>query len=216
MRPGPCRVHRCSRSARTADDRRSGSATPPSRPGSCCSPSTTIAGPRRTRPDGSTTIPRSSIRAPARWTRCRSSVTRSTTPGSRTRSWRSSGKSPLVAVDVDDAALVAVHRRWPRRRTGTPRLRGLDAARRGRRHAGDPRRLPRPGRRRSTAVRADLPSGAGIRPVPAGVGDRLATRAASCRLTLRSTGALPPTSPTDARRRNVAGRRRAGVRPRTR
>ena len=35
----------------------------------------------------------------------------------------------------------------------------VDAARRRRRHAGDPRRVPRPGRRRSPAVRADLPAG---------------------------------------------------------
>ena len=56
-----------------------------------CSRSTTTAAPRRTRPDGTRTISRSSTRAPAAWTRCRSSATRS-----KPRSWRSSSSASSV------------------------------------------------------------------------------------------------------------------------
>ena len=93
------------------------------------------------------------------------------------------GRSPLSRRGVDHAAVVPVHRWRSRRGTRTARLRGLDAARRRRRHARDPRRVPRSGRRWASAVRADLPAGARVGSVPAGVGDRFATRAASCRLT---------------------------------
>ena len=50
----------------------------------CCSPSTTIAVPRRTRRGGSITTRGSSTRAPGAWTRCRGSAARSRTRASRT------------------------------------------------------------------------------------------------------------------------------------
>ncbi len=49
----------------------------------CCSQSTTTEAPRRTRRGGSTTTPMSSTPAPERWTRCRSSGARCTTPTSK-------------------------------------------------------------------------------------------------------------------------------------
>jgi putative flippase GtrA len=80
-----CRAVRCWRSARTAGSRRSTSAPRRGSAGPCCSPSTTTAGRRRTRPAGSTTTPGWWIPTSGCWTPCRSSVARSTTPGSRTR-----------------------------------------------------------------------------------------------------------------------------------
>ena len=50
----------------------------------------------------------------------------------------------------------------------------LDARTSRRRHAGHPRRVPRPGRRRPAAVRADLPAGAGQWAVRPCLGDGLA------------------------------------------
>ena len=82
----PCTERRGSRSARTADGRRSGWGRRHGSPGPHCSPSTTTAGRRRTSPAGSTTTARWSTSASARWTRCRSSGERSTTRGWRT-SW---------------------------------------------------------------------------------------------------------------------------------
>ena len=144
---------RCSRSAPTAGSRRCTSARRHAPRARCCSPSTTTAARRRTRPGGSTTIPRSSTRGPAAWTRCRSSGARSTAAeprGRRRRRRRPLGdRSPRAwATPLG----VPVHRRRPRRRRRDGRLRRLVAARRARRSARDPRRVRRPRRGRPSAV----------------------------------------------------------------
>ena len=69
------------------------------------------------------------------------------------------GDSPDGRPVLDDAAGPAVHRRRSRHRAGPPGLRAVDAARRPERPPLHPRRVPRPGRRRSAAVR-DLRPGA--------------------------------------------------------
>ena len=83
------------------------------------------------------------------------------------------GLEDVVVGVVGRSAIVAVHWRTPVAllfidgghgvRAGPRRLRRVDAARRPRRHAGDPRRVPRSGRRRPPAVRGDLPAGVGQR-----------------------------------------------------
>ena len=55
----------------------------------------------------------------------------------------------------------ALHRRWPWPRARPPRLRDLGAAREGRRHLVDPRRLPGPCRRRSAPTRSTCGDGVG-------------------------------------------------------
>ena len=146
---GAPRSGRCSRSARTAASRPSTSARPRARAAPCCSPSTTTAARRRTRPGGSTTTSSSSTRAPAAWTRCRSSAARSRTPGSRTSWSRSSAtrrrsprtgrrRSGSLFIDGGHAFDVALadYEGWARHR-------------RARRGARVPRRVRGPGRRRA-------------------------------------------------------------------
>ena len=79
-------------------------------------------------------------------------------PG-RAPGWRTQVVAVVGAVDhgrvaVAHPAVAAVHRRRPRRGARPARLRGLGAVGDARRRAGDPRRVPRPGRRRAAAVRA--------------------------------------------------------------
>ena len=149
-----------------------------------CSPSTTTAGRRRTSPAGSGTTRRSSTPAIGRDGHAavlprHDPRRRARGPRRRRRRAVARRRPPLV-----DAGGAGVHRRRPRRRAGPRRLRRLGAARRRRRHAGHPRRLPRPGRRWPAAVRGHLRPGAGERPLPPGVGHRLA--------------AHPPCASTDA------------------
>ncbi|CAG7629764.1 hypothetical protein SBRY_20597 [Actinacidiphila bryophytorum] len=95
---------------------------------------------------------------------------------------------------MDAAVQPGLHRRRAHRRARGGRLRGVGAAGRAGRGAGDPRRLPRPGRRRAGAV-PHLPAGAEVRRFRRGVGDAIAAGVA-----LR-----------DRRHRTVVGR--SGARP---
>ena len=144
---------RCSRSAPTAESRRSISARPPGRPARCCSPSTTTAAARRTRPAGSTTTRPSSIRAPAAWTRCPFFRRTIEDAGLEDVVIAVIGDSPTVARYWGTPAGSAVHRRGPRRATSPM----ADYAAWAplvcrRRPAGHPRRVRGPGRRRPGAV----------------------------------------------------------------
>ena len=67
------------------------------------------------------------------------------------------GQSPAVARAWATPLGAAVHRRRPRRGAGVGRLPRLGAARRARRAARHPRRVPRSGRRRPPALRAVVP-----------------------------------------------------------
>ena len=160
---------------------------------------------------GSTTTPTSSTLAPARWTRCRSSESPCTMPASRTPSspwsasrrssrragrhrWRSSSSTVVTATNRPDST-----------------------TRDGRRHVAvggtlaihdvfpDPADGGRPPYEQ--IFRPALESGRfSLR-----VGDRLATRAASCRLSPDSTA----TPRTGAPRRSAGDRRTAAARRRT-
>ena len=119
------RSARCSRSAPTAGSRRCTSAPRHAPRARCCSPSTTTAGPRRTRPAGSTTTSRSSIRETGRM---------DTLPFFR-RTIEAADLEDVVVGVVGHSVPVArrgqtplgvpVHRRRPRRRRRDGRLRGL-------------------------------------------------------------------------------------------
>ena len=69
------------------------------------------------------------------------------------------GRSTTVSALLAHAARAAVRRRRPHRRARRPRLHRLGPLGRARRHAGRPRRVPRPRGRRPGAV-PDLPAGA--------------------------------------------------------
>ena len=91
----------------------------------CASPSTITAARRRTRPAGSTTIPRSSIPRPVAWTRCRSSAARSTPPASKTSWSRSSairfrwrGRGVRRSASCSSTAATPKTSRWPTTRNG--------------------------------------------------------------------------------------------------
>ena len=146
------------------------------RPARSCSPSTTTAARRRTRPGGSTTTRRWSTRDRPDGHAAVLPRARSTTPASRTSVIAVVGRSP-PSPPLGHAAVVAVHRRRARRtsRRGSTTTGGRPTS--PWRHAGDPRRVPRPGRRRPAAVRGDLRAGAGVRTVPAPVGHRFTARA---------------------------------------
>ena len=143
---------RCSRSAPTAGSRASTSARRRARPAPCCSRSTTTAARRRTRPAGSTTTPRSSIRATGRM---------DTLPFFR-RTIDDAGLEDVVVGVLGDSPTVGRHWTTP---LGFLFIDGGHAedvamadyatwARHvlARRRARDPRRLRGPGRRRSGAV----------------------------------------------------------------
>ena len=114
----------------------------------CCSPSTTIAAPRRTRPAGSGTSPTSSIPTVGRMDTLPLFRRTIYDAGLEGHVGRHGGRCADARPLLDDAAGAAVHRRRPRRRAGAPRLRAVDAVRGARRAAGHPRRVPRPRRRR--------------------------------------------------------------------
>ena len=98
-----------------------------------CTPSTTTAGRRRTRPAGSTTTSGSSTRGPGAWTRC---------PWFR-RTIEDAGLEDVVIAVIGalaggrralgDAARAGVRRRRPRVRRRARRLRGVGAVPRARR-----------------------------------------------------------------------------------
>ena len=88
---------RCSRSARIAVSRRCTWARPHATPAPCASRSIITAARRRTRPAGTTTIPRWSTRTAAAWTRCPFSAARFRQPGSKTSSSAVVGHSVPVA-----------------------------------------------------------------------------------------------------------------------
>ena len=177
--------------AATAASRPSTWAPRPGRAGGCCSPSTTTAGRRRTRPAGSGTSPTSSTPRSAGWTRCRPSGAPSTTPASRARSWPSWATRRWWRPDWAHAAGAAVHRRRPRRRARPARLRAVDA-----------RTSPRAARWSSTTCSPTPPTAAarrtsrstcpalGQRPVRRGAGRRLAPRPRTPGVTRARAGAI--------------------------
>ena len=148
------RAARSSRSGATAASPRSSSVPPPARSAGRCSPSTTTVAARRTRPAGSTTTRASSTRdrpdghaAPL-------------PPDARRR--RAGGRT--WSPSSGDSATVARHWRTPLSLLFIDGGHGRRARPRGLRRLGawvqpggllvDPRRVPRPGRRRAAAVRA--------------------------------------------------------------
>ena len=141
-------ARRCSRSAATAASRRSTWAPRPRSAAPSCSPSTTIAAARRTSRAGSGTSPTWSTRRSGASTPCRSFR----------RTVHDAGLEASVVALVGDSPTVGRHWAIPLsllfidgghgHEPGPPRLRDLDPARRARRPAGHPRRVPGPGRRR--------------------------------------------------------------------
>ena len=123
------------RSAPTAASPRSTSARRPGRPAARCSPSTTTAARRRTRPAGSTTTRRWSTREFGRLDTL-PDVPRapSTDAGLEDEVVAVVGRSTTVSALLAHAARAAVHRRRPHRRARRHRLRR--AGRRGSRHGG--------------------------------------------------------------------------------
>ena len=116
-------------------------------------PSTTTGAPRRTSPGGSTTrpiwsIPRGRIDTLLHWRRA---IGRRRARDVRRRR---RGRLPHRRGRWTPPAGLLLHRRRPRRGAGVGRLPGLGATGGARRMAGHPRRLPGPGRRRPTALRA--------------------------------------------------------------
>ena len=75
------------------------------------------------------------------------------------------GESPAVARAWATPLAFLFIDGWPRRRAGPPRPRPVDTARR-RGHPRDPRRVPRPADGGRPPVRADLPAGDRVGPVP--------------------------------------------------
>ena len=207
-RAGARRRRRSSRSAPGAGSRPCTSARRRRPPAPSCSPSTITAARRRTSPAGSTTSPTSSTPTPAGSTPCRTGAAPSRTPGSRHRSWGSwatpprwrragTGRSPSAS----STAGTARNRPGPTSTGWAPHVAvgGL---------AGHPRRVPRPGRRRATALRA-LPRRARLGRV------RRRRRLRQPARVLRRGGPRPPltvASHTPRRRRQRLGDATLGLR----